>query len=89
MGAGCRHLGGSTACSAQATTTPPPWCRPPDPEFTILKQRLARRLRYEGITDESASGLTLVDITKVGGGGGWGHHRRGVGWGWGVEVWVW
>jgi hypothetical protein len=38
---------------------------PLDPEFTILKQRLARRLRYEGADDEAVAGLTLVDITKV------------------------
>lgn len=38
---------------------------PLDPEFSILKQRLARRLRYEGETEASVSGLSLVDITKV------------------------
>jgi hypothetical protein len=38
---------------------------PLDPEFTILKQRLARRLQYEGKGDEAAKGLDLVTITQV------------------------
>ncbi len=38
---------------------------PLDPEFTILKQRLARRLRYDGVEDAAVNGLNLVDITKV------------------------
>ncbi len=32
-----------------------------DPEYTILKQRLARRLRYEGNDDESVKKLTLSE----------------------------
>jgi len=36
-----------------------------DPEYSILKQRIARRLRHEGETDESVQNLTLTDITKV------------------------
>ncbi|KAL4419735.1 hypothetical protein ABPG75_006833 [Micractinium tetrahymenae] len=36
-----------------------------DPEYSILKQRIARRLRHEGVTDESVQGLNLVDVTKV------------------------
>ena len=36
---------------------------PLDPEFTILKQRLARRLKYEN--RENVDELNLVDITKV------------------------
>ncbi|KAL4426266.1 hypothetical protein ABPG77_009881 [Micractinium sp. CCAP 211/92] len=36
-----------------------------DPEYSILKQRIARRLRHEGETDESVQQLTLTDITKV------------------------
>ncbi|EFN53712.1 hypothetical protein CHLNCDRAFT_8957, partial [Chlorella variabilis] len=36
-----------------------------DPEMSILKQRIARRLRHEGNTDESVKNLSLVDITKV------------------------
>jgi hypothetical protein len=38
---------------------------PLDPEFTILKQRLARRLRYEGVNDASVANLDLVAITSV------------------------
>ncbi|KAI7836363.1 hypothetical protein COHA_009756, partial [Chlorella ohadii] len=30
-----------------------------DPEYSILKQRIARRLRHEGATDESVKGLNL------------------------------
>ncbi|KAI7838860.1 hypothetical protein COHA_007383 [Chlorella ohadii] len=36
-----------------------------DPEYSILKQRIARRLRHEGATDESVKGLNLTDVTKV------------------------
>jgi hypothetical protein len=36
-----------------------------DPEYSILKQRIARRLRHEGETDESVQALSLVDVTKV------------------------
>jgi len=34
-----------------------------DPEYTILKQRLARRLRYEGADDDkgACSGLPLLE----------------------------
>jgi hypothetical protein len=38
---------------------------PLDPEFTILKQRLARRLRYENVDDTKVGSLDLVEITKV------------------------
>ena len=38
---------------------------PLDPEFTILKQRLARRLAYEGVDDAGVANLNLVDITSV------------------------
>ena len=48
----------------------PPCCLPAvhdaeNPEYSILKQRIARRLRHEGETDESVQQLSLVDITKV------------------------
>ncbi|PSC73738.1 low-CO2 inducible isoform B [Micractinium conductrix] len=36
-----------------------------NPEYSILKQRIARRLRHEGETDESVKKLSLTDITKV------------------------
>ena len=35
-------------------------------EFSILKQRLARRLLVEGHNDKSVEGLDLVELTKVG-----------------------
>ena len=38
---------------------------PLDPEFTILKQRLARRIRYDGIDDEGVAKMDLVELTKV------------------------
>jgi len=38
---------------------------PLDPEFTILKQRLARRLRYDGVNEDAVANLNLVDITRV------------------------
>ena len=36
-----------------------------DPELSILKQRLARRLQHEGCTEAAAKGLSLVDLTGV------------------------
>jgi hypothetical protein len=36
-----------------------------DPEYSILKQRLARRIRHEGRTEEYIRDLDLVEITKV------------------------
>ena len=38
---------------------------PLDPEFSILKQRLARRLRYEGTSEDAVQRMTLVDLTQV------------------------
>ncbi len=38
---------------------------PEDVEFSILKQRLARRLLVEGHNDKSVEGLDLVELTKV------------------------
>ena len=32
-----------------------------DPEYSVLKQRIARRLRHEGATDESVKGLNLSE----------------------------
>ncbi len=37
-----------------------------DVEFSILKQRLARCLEFEGHTDATLDSLDLVQITKVG-----------------------
>jgi len=37
---------------------------PLDPEYSILKQRLARRIRYEGLSDR-VSDLDLVEMTRV------------------------
>ncbi|CAL8468509.1 g8049 [Coccomyxa elongata] len=36
-----------------------------DPEYSILKQRLARRMRYEGMTEEDVEKMDLVQITKI------------------------
>lgn len=36
-----------------------------DPEFSILKHRLARRLEFEGFTDATANDVDLVELTKV------------------------
>ena len=38
---------------------------PLDPEYSILKQRLARRIRHDGLTDDDLASMDLVDITKV------------------------
>ena len=38
---------------------------PLDPEYSILKQRLARRIRHDGGTDADLANMDLVDITKV------------------------
>lgn len=38
---------------------------PLDPELSILKQRLARRLRYEGTSEVDMKAMNLVDITKL------------------------
>ena len=37
-----------------------------DPEYSILKQRLARRMRHDGLTDADLPNMDLVAITKVG-----------------------
>ena len=37
-----------------------------DPEYSILKQRLARRIRHDGLTDADIAEMDLVGITKVG-----------------------
>jgi hypothetical protein len=37
---------------------------PLDPEYSILKQRLARRIRYEGLSERVAD-LDLVEMTRV------------------------
>ena len=39
---------------------------PTDPEYSILKQRLARRLKQEGVDEANAKSLDLVELTKVG-----------------------
>jgi hypothetical protein len=36
-----------------------------DPEYSILKQRLARRIRHDGLTDKDIANMDLVQITKV------------------------
>ena len=36
-----------------------------DPEYSILKQRLARRMRYEGTDEADVQKMDLVDLTKV------------------------
>lgn len=38
---------------------------PLDPEYSILKQRLARRMKYEGMSEEDVQEMDLVEITKV------------------------
>lgn len=37
-----------------------------DPEYSILKQRIARRLRHEGATDESVKALNLSELFQGG-----------------------
>ena len=38
---------------------------PQDPEYSILKQRLARRIRDEGFGEDDVKDLDLVMMTKV------------------------
>lgn len=38
---------------------------PLDTEYSILKQRLARRLEFEGHTNSTLGRLDLVELTKV------------------------
>lgn len=38
---------------------------PSDPEYSILKQRLARRLTHEGVGEDQVKSLDLVALTKV------------------------
>jgi hypothetical protein len=38
---------------------------PLDPEYSILKQRLARRIRYEGLTGADVAALDLCEMTRV------------------------
>ena len=70
--------GGSCACGAldaalgdirrdglEANCLQPGLHDPLDPEYSILKQRLARRIRYEGLTDEQVEALDLCEMTRV------------------------
>ncbi len=36
-----------------------------DPEYSILKQRLARRMRYEGTSEDDVATMDLIQVTKV------------------------
>jgi hypothetical protein len=38
---------------------------PKDPEYSILKQRLARHMRHEGLSEDDVQSLDLVEMTKV------------------------
>ena len=70
--------GGSCACGAldaalgdirrdglEANCLQPGLHDPLDPEYSILKQRLARRIRYEGLTDGQVEALDLCEMTRV------------------------
>ena len=70
--------GGSCACGAldaalgdirreglEANCLQPGLHDPLDPEYSILKQRLARRIRYEGLTDDQVEALDLCEMTRV------------------------
>ena len=70
--------GGSCACGAlaaalgdirrdglEANCLQPGLHDPLDPEYSILKQRLARRIRYEGLSDEQVEALDLCEMTRV------------------------
>ena len=47
---------------APATTAPPCAVHAAlDPEYSILKQRIARRLRHEGVTDDSVKAMNLSE----------------------------
>ena len=50
------------ATGLEAQTKQPGVHDPLDPEFSILKQRLARRIRFEGLAVED---MDLVQLTKV------------------------
>ena len=61
-------MGMQLACSSQPSAHPShASCFLPavhdalDPEYSILKQRIARRLRHEGATDESVKSLNLSE----------------------------
>ena len=49
---------------------------PEDVELSILKQRLARRLEFEGHTDASIEGVDLTELTKVSRGYSSGYDRQ-------------
>ena len=38
---------------------------PENPEYSILKQRLARRLQRDGKTEKDVPNMDLVELTKV------------------------
>jgi len=77
-GAACLHVQGVIAsasqwhsmlhqCTSALTPSLTPLCPCAvhdalDPEYSILKQRIARRLRHEGATDESVKGLNLSEL---------------------------
>lgn len=39
---------------------------PDNPEYSILKQRLARRLKANGINETGVKDLTIISLTQVG-----------------------
>jgi len=39
---------------------------PENPEYSILKQRLARLIQKDGKSEEDVKDMTLVELTKVG-----------------------
>ena len=36
-----------------------------DPEYSILKQRLARRITQEGLSDDDVQRMDIADLTKA------------------------
>ncbi|GAB4814589.1 hypothetical protein N2152v2_001635 [Parachlorella kessleri] len=64
-GALIKSLGDIKKDGLTCSCKPPGVHDPEDVELSILKQRLARRLEFEGHTDSSIEGVDLVELTKV------------------------
>lgn len=64
-GALVKALGDFKADGLEASSKTPGVHEPENPEYSILKQRLARRIQRDGKSEKDIPGLDLVELTKV------------------------
>ena len=50
------HVKGTSLCAVHDAS---------NPEFSIFKQRLVNRLKHEGVSEDAAKKIDLVELTKV------------------------